>query len=307
MLLVALDRTDLLAYAVFGSLSAVYGKRLPPIPRLLTQLGAGALLVFAVCVGVLVGANADSGLLALPAMSLVSVAGLLAADRLGWVPSPSLFLVFATGTIAAQGHELADVQTAFVASALAAVFGAVVGQAVYLLQIAAQAEFVTLKPKRSTIVSFEFLEQVTVSAIAPIIAGGLALAFGVGHAYWAAVSATVPLVGVGLTNRLGRGALRLFGTLLGSALAFLLLSFLPTDWMRVVLVGLLQFLVELFVDRNYGIAVVFITPLALILTSFASPEPAATLVTDRVIATVIGTVVAFGLLVLARLVAHWRR
>jgi uncharacterized membrane protein YccC len=48
---------------------------------------------------------------------------------------------------------------------------------------------------------------------------------------------------------------------------------------------------ELFVGRNYGIAMLFITPLALLMVSLASPVAPEMLLRDRVIETVIGVAV----------------
>jgi len=48
---------------------------------------------------------------------------------------------------------------------------------------------------------------------------------------------------------------------------------------------------ELFVGRNYGIAMVFITPLALLMISLASPATPGMLLRDRVLETVIGVAV----------------
>ena len=57
---------------------------------------------------------------------------------------------------------------------------------------------------------------------------------------------------------------------------------------------------ELFVGRNYGIAVVAITPLALIIGYLASPTPLVPLLIDRVVETLLGVSVAVVVLLLVR-------
>jgi hypothetical protein len=52
----------------------------------------------------------------------------------------------------------------------------------------------------------------------------------------------------------------------------------------------------LFVPRNYGFAMLFITPLALLISSAAQPGPVGVLLSDRFWGTVLG--IGVGLLVL---------
>ena len=55
---------------------------------------------------------------------------------------------------------------------------------------------------------------------------------------------------------------------------------------------------ELYVGRNYGIAMVFVTPLALLMVQLAAPSDPALLLRDRIVDTVIGvtigTLIAIG-------------
>ncbi|WP_036329259.1 FUSC family protein, partial [Microbacterium sp. B19] len=66
-------------------------------------------------------------------------------------------------------------------------------------------------------------------------------------------------------------------------------------WAVLLAAVVMQVGAELFVGRNYGIAMVFITPLALLMISLASPATPDMLLRDRVLETVIG--VAVGTLV----------
>ena len=70
-----------------------------------------------------------------------------------------------------------------------------------------------------------------------------------------------------------------------------LLSFPTEAWQLVVWVILLQFLAEIYVLRNYSVALLFITPLALLMTQIGNPHPVAELLASRAIETAIGAVV----------------
>jgi uncharacterized membrane protein YccC len=114
------------------------------------------------------------------------------------------------------------------------------------------------------------------------------------------VSAVVPMAARDLTGQLVRGAHRLGGTLLGLGLAALLLS-LPLHGLALVgVVVLLQVGAELFVGRNYGLALVFVTPLALLLGQLAVAHPPGQLLLDRGVETLVGVTVALTVTVLTR-------
>jgi hypothetical protein len=102
--LLAIGQPDLAAYAVFGSLSSVYGSRFGRHDRMRAQLGTGAALTLAVVLGTVAGIPGPGSLWAIAAMAVMSVLGLLITRRFGWLPVPSLFLVLATGTISAASH-----------------------------------------------------------------------------------------------------------------------------------------------------------------------------------------------------------
>ncbi|MFM9372940.1 FUSC family protein [Streptomyces sp. Da 82-17] len=132
-------------------------------------------------------------------------------------------------------------------------------------------------------------------------AGGLAAALDLEHGYWASVSAAAVLHSVNLRTTVERAVQRTLGTLVGLLIA---LGVLAVDLAPVTLalvVVLLEFLLEYYVARNYGLGVVFLTPLALLLSDLAAPAPAGQLVYARVVGSVDGIVVG---LLCALLVVH---
>jgi len=111
------------------------------------------------------------------------------------------------------------------------------------------------------------------------------------HWYWAMVGAVAAVGGAHVTARLIRGVQRLVGTLLGVLIAAGLLALHLPPWLVIVAAVVLQAGAELFIGRNYGLAMIFVTPLALLMVSLASPVGTVLLLRDRVLETVIGVAV----------------
>ena len=124
-----------------------------------------------------------------------------------------------------------------------------------------------------------------------LAAGSLAALAGISHPYWAQIAAIVPLSVTGTWARVERGIHRVVGTCAGVVVTAILLSFPSQSWQLVVWVVLLQFLAELFVLRHYSLALLFITPLALLMVQLGSPQPVIPLLQVRIIETAIGVTV----------------
>ncbi|MFF8378478.1 FUSC family protein [Streptomyces sp. NPDC015661] len=135
------------------------------------------------------------------------------------------------------------------------------------------------------------------------IAGGAALLLGLGHGYWAAISAAAVLHSINVRTAAQRAVQRTLGTVAGLLLALGVLALGPGPVELVLVIVLFEFLLEYVVARNYGLGVVFLTPLALLLTDLAAPAPAGALVQDRALSSVLGVGVA---LCCALMVVHDR-
>ncbi len=253
--------------------------------------------------GTITGIAWPGPLWAIPAMSAMSVLGFLLTRCRGWLPVPSLFLVFATGTVSSSQHVWGDVVDAVVIASAAALLGVAIGQIGRLIPKSRRKNRTApqLSPLHDVLRAAGVRAELVQYAIAPLVAGLAAIALGLGHPYWAAVSATVPIVGKTLEIQLGRATLRILGTAIGIGIGFVLIAMQPPLWVLVVEVAVFQVITELLVARNYGIAVMCITPLALILSHLAAPASVGELVTDRLLDTVLGVVVA----VLVLTVGHY--
>lgn len=69
----------------------------------------------------------------------------------------------------------------------------------------------------------------------------------------------------------------------------LLIGLVP--WQMVLVIALLQFLAEMFIARQYSLAQIFVTPLALMSTELAGSHSPGTLIQDRALETLIGSAV----------------
>lgn len=132
-------------------------------------------------------------------------------------------------------------------------------------------------------------------AVAVAIAGLVATSAGISHPYWAMIAAVVPLAARPFRAQLVRGVHRALGTLAGLLVAAALLVIPLPVALTIVLIAALQASAELLVVRNYGLALVAITPLSLLSMQLANPQPVPSLLLDRLVETVIG--VAVGLLI----------
>jgi uncharacterized membrane protein YccC len=107
-------------------------------------------------------------------------------------------------------------------------------------------------------------------AIATLVAGALAGLLGLDHAYWA-MAAAVLVLHQGLDRRrtTQRALQRLIGTWVGLLLAAAVIATHPHALWLVAAIVVLDFLIGLTVVRNYALAVVFITAVALVISTGA--------------------------------------
>ncbi|QBJ93800.1 FUSC family protein [Streptomyces seoulensis] len=148
-----------------------------------------------------------------------------------------------------------------------------------------------------------FLPTAVRTFVGTAAAGGIALFLGVGHSYWAAISAAAVLHSVNVWSTMQRAVQRTLGTAIGLLLTSAVLFLHPGPVTIICLIIVFEFCLEYVVARNYGLGVIFLTPLALLLSELSSPVSASRLLHDRVIGSGIGISVG---LVCALLLVHGR-
>nr|WP_301539683.1 FUSC family protein [Nocardioides sp. zg-DK7169] len=263
------------------------------------QLRLGALLTSVVGAGVLVGCSPQRAWLAVPLAALLASVCTVLSERQDWHPPGALFPVFAFAACASLESRLGDVPVALAVAGASALFAVAVGNAGAFWRqrrtaggdIDPDGPRPAPQPAPGPVRLLRFPRN----GVAVLLAGTLATGVGIGHPYWAMVSAVVPLVARDFPAQLVRGVQRVLGTFLGLALTGALLGLEPSPWVVIALMVLFQGVAELLVGRNYALALTFVTALALLAVHLASASDPWVLVVDRGVETVIG--VAIGLVV----------
>ncbi|NLV81251.1 MAG: FUSC family protein [Rhodococcus sp.] len=132
-------------------------------------------------------------------------------------------------------------------------------------------------------------------ALASLLSGWFAAAAGLQHPLWATMGAMAALQGANYRHTVARAIQRLVGNAVGALLAAGLLVLDLDYWPMVVAIVLCQTITEMYVTRNYAIATVFVTSMALLLTAIAEPLGpgiGVSRVGDTLVGVVIGVIVA---------------
>ncbi len=281
-------------YAAFGAFTAVYGRNLAGGPRLRMQARVGVFLTLSVLLGVVVGLSEARTWLAVPVATAVAGAAAAVSDRQQWHPPGPLFAVFAFAACASVPSVLPDVVSALLVAAASATWAVLLGglgtwlraQAVPRGEGTDKQSSPTAEPA-----GVRELRHVLRAMIAVAVAGTLATASGIGHPYWAMVSAVVPVTVRTWQGQWVRGLQRVVGTGVGLLVAGgLLVADLPAVALLVAVI-VLQASAELLIGRNYAVALIAITPLALLMIALVTQAPTGVLLGDRAVETVIGVVV----------------
>ncbi|MBT0769420.1 FUSC family protein [Kineosporia sp. J2-2] len=297
LVLYAFGRVDLGIYATFGAFAGVYGGtgRFPG--RVRVQLIAATMLLLAVASGVVTALSPHRAWLAVPVVAVWAALAAHLSDRFGWRPPGPMFATFAAAACSAvpmTGHGIAPavgtaLATAGLAVALAAAEVRLFG-----------ADRLTGPPPDAEHPWHRQVVQMARCAAVVVVAGTISTAAGIAHPYWAMVAAVVPMAGHTYLSQITRGLHRVIGTAAGIAVAALLLALDLPEPAIVLLAAALQGMAELYVVRNYGVALLAITPLALLLVQVADPQPIGPLVGARLAETCIGVGVGLVAVIVTR-------
>ncbi|MFJ4124875.1 FUSC family protein [[Kitasatospora] papulosa] len=125
------------------------------------------------------------------------------------------------------------------------------------------------------------------------LAGYVSSALGVGHPYWAIVTAA-SVYQPNLALSWSRGLQRTVGNLLGVLVFAAVIPLARTGPLALVLCVLFfNFAAEALITRNYWLGSVAVTPMALLILEFGGFQPAGRLITDRALDTLVGVAVGF--------------
>ncbi|MFF3831288.1 FUSC family protein [Streptomyces sp. NPDC002458] len=125
------------------------------------------------------------------------------------------------------------------------------------------------------------------------LAGYVSSALGVGHPYWAIVTAA-SVYQPNLVLSWSRALQRTVGNLLGVLVFAAVIPLARLDPLALVLCVLFfNFAAEALITRNYWLGSVAVTPMALLILEFGGFQPAGELIADRALDTLVGVAVGF--------------
>ncbi len=308
VVLALVGHVDWAAYASFGAMASLYGRGEPYRLRARTTGVAAVCLLGSIALGVLMAVTGA----ALPVLVLglvgVIVAGILAASTWGLFPGTPIFFVFAYAVCAQVPTPPGEAAVRLLVAVGAAAFAWLLtmsGWAVRRLAGDRSNDLFKPLPRRPRLHPAAYRDPQVWSTIAQnvvgaLAAGGLAVAAGIGHPYWAVVSVVAVLPPPRAAHSVSRAIHRILGTALGVVVAGLLLWPGPGVIVLILVIAVSQFGAEILIGRHYGAALLFITPLALSVVHLTSPVSVPALLLDRVVETALGGGIAILIVLLAR-------
>jgi len=134
------------------------------------------------------------------------------------------------------------------------------------------------------------------SVIAVFVAGGylFALSINLNNPYWVPISTAAVMQGATFRAVWHRNVHRIVGTVLGMGLVWFIFRYPLNPWMLAALITLLSFCIEVLVTRNYGLAVMFVTPLTVIFADAAAASmDVETLIKARLVDIILGSCIGY--------------
>lgn len=299
IILFAIDRLDLVVFAVFGAFTGVYGRVDGYWNRLRMQVRSG-ILFFAVIALAWAASywwvdHSNPEVMQWQIVGATTLVAGICSVLVGFMrlrPGGSLFHIFAFAAIASIPNP-APLGQALLVSGLTILLAWIIGAAGAIGQWASLWQRTPLPPLSDNVrkaIWWEGLFYILTAGVAGVLANTVGSRLEAGHNYWAMVAAVVPLVGHTTSLRIRRGVHRMLGTLVGMILMALLIYLNPQIWILLAFIALCQFLAEMLVMRNYFMAQIFITPMALVGVSLVTGLSGAVMY-DRVVETLIGCAV----------------
>lgn len=292
-------------YACFGAFASLYGRASEHTTRVQMQLSAAVTMTAAVLTGVVVGSLEHSPWVQVMVAALIASSGEVFARAHRYHPGGPLFFIFAFGAISSAPHHLADLPTALAVCGASALFSVLVG-GVGIVQDPRGVRG-ALRAARPLGLVFRRSWKPAWIAVAVLLAGTAAVLLRIGHPYWAMVSAVAPMSAPHVTQQVAKGIQRVVGTTIGLLPSWLLLGLHLDPALAVLAIALLQFGTEVLVGSNYALAMLCITPLALLNGQLAHPRPITQLLFDRGVETAIGAVVGIALVLVGHVLRERRK
>ena len=259
-----------LSSGIKASLGAMIILNLPLIgslpQRLVTMMAWG----FAMSLSFALGAIAQQlPWLRLPVFTLIAFAVIIFGRYYRQPPPAGLFIMMAGAIALFIPIPLTQVLSATGLVMFGSIFSVFMALLYSLLLIATQP-----RQNRKPALSYSYepdtlSESIIVTAFVSLTLL-IAVLLQMSNPYWAAVSCFIIIQGIHLRTIWIKQFHRLLGTLIGIGLAGWMLSWGLSGWQVAGAILVMMVSIESLIDRHYGLAVIFITPLTIFIAEYGS-------------------------------------
>lgn len=276
------------ALSSLGALTILYFTSAPITERMIHLAVCAFGIVFSFSVSSFFGFNAYAGALSL---GIVSFLAHFISSYYKIPPPGNFFFIMVAAMASTYKFDPEMIPTRVGLVAMGAILSCSLA---FLYSVFIEKSKVVAVPRRS----FK-KRRYTKFVESTIIGFFMALTLIIGHllhfsnTYWISIAAVAIIQGRNFEHVRQRNMHRILGTFIGIGLAWIILIFNPEKIVMIVIITVLQFIIELFVVRNYGLAVIFITPLTILLTETGSEvhHQVETLMQARLLDTIIGSLI----------------
>ncbi|MBS1144418.1 MAG: hypothetical protein H6R14_1824 [Proteobacteria bacterium] len=282
------NRLDYGLVSSMGGLTFLYLPATPLAHRMVAVMASA----FGLCACYILGVMTHfMPLLFVPVLTFIAIVVSMLCRHFAVAPPGSLFFVMAAAIGAYSPIELLQIPTFVGLISMGSLLACLIGffYSLYTLRVTAPQPVPQLGPLNFDFVVFDSL------VIGVFVGISLVLAelFQLERPYWVPVSCLAVIQGASLRAVWNKQMHRIAGTGIGLVLAWGVLM-LPLDrWSVSLMMMALAFVIETLIVRHYGLAVVFITPLTILLADAAQlgqTMPSAIL-EARLVDTVLGSLV----------------
>lgn len=205
-------------------------------------------------------------------------------------PPGSFFFVFVAAIASCMPHNLNSIPEKVGLVGLGCMFACLVAL-VYSLITMVDYQKSTQKPIENSKIDYNHFVEAFIFGSFISISFFIGYIFKLHNPYWIPVSCMAVMQGASMRHIWRRSIHRIIGTLFGLAFCWIILSINSSPLSVCISIICLQFIIEMLIVRNYTLAVVFITPMTILLAETANPYIQSTnhLITARLIDILIGS------------------
>lgn len=313
--LIAAGMPGYAAFAMFAGFTAIFGATEPYRQRAVTTGIAGGMQVLCMAAGIGVALAGSQLWMQAVGLVVVLVVAACTLSALRTVPAQPIFPVFAflvSSLVPLGPADLPLVAVIVLGSVvwawLVAMSGSVLRRAFHPRAPHRFRPLADRKHRSLAVLRTPALwETVALNVVGALVAGAVAETIpGLGHPYWAVIAVVSTLPALRQRHTVVRAFQRVVGTIGGTVVAVGVLLLEPSAWWIVLIAVVGQFFAEVFVARNYAVCLLFLTPLALVVSWLSVPEAPEFLALDRIAQTGLGALVSVALLVVGRAIERRR-